>query len=1004
MGKGARLVLSLLWCGCAPLPEQPLWPALATPEVEAGLDQITHQRAHFGWQLAFAEGEEAVRAGDTVGAEAAFREALAVAEGCESDDPVWTTARIASHYALGLRLVERGLRAEAILHFSAAWALVEAHHADPLTAGYHGTLALLAWGAAVAEEAGGTAAAVHRQKAHALAQELVEAAPEDPRTLQALALTHEALSRQAADRGDRAVARLHAAGVLGVRRRWVAAAPDDPIALHNLTIAMDKWGTTEDEAGDLDAARQAFEAALVIRDQHLATHTGDRHWLEGLAQSHRLLSEVARRQGDHAAADRHLAAMRAAQARATEAGADVDRQVVAEQSRLADQRDGAGQLVLAWEHLQTALAAQERLVARDPGSLITRHNRALLHKRLSEVARARGDTPTARRHLEQAFTEQRALVEADQNTALFRQNLAGYHEAMAQFAALDRDREAEGRHRQAALDLYRGLATDPAVRRHRYNLIIGLLDRSDFMRRRGDPAAAQAAADEALSVAEALVARHPADADVLDVLESAHQTQGMVAEARGDLEAAARWHQHTFERAETAAGRDPDSLEAQRNLGIAWFRLGHNASLRGQRALALERLERALVIAEALATRNAENVRSTRDLATVQTRLFDLLAPEDLPRARRHADAALRLYAPQSAETTDLSDQAPPTPDGSATPVRATPVQPDVVELRLLRWVQRTAAQAAGLAGEWTTAQRLASAALAGAEDDPTDDSLAPSHIRVGHLAHAQGALPRARHHFAAALALEEARLTAGDPRAAEVAAAHLALGAVALDAGEAGAARAAFAAALALAEAPPPTDPLEWPRLQAEALEGLGRAAALAGDFSMSFKYLSEALPLREQTLAADPDHPDRAADLARVEADLGEVLAARGDLAAATTALTQALSRFEALLRQNPTHVWRQVHWQETAARLAQVRARARDPAGARAVLDRVLAVPASAEVDRRTLARLRLHSLASGVADGRPAEGHRAEVRRLLGVLEAAEAFVGHPHREATRRAAR
>lgn len=994
-----------LWACAPPEADRPLEAALATSEVKDGLARSARQRAYREWQVASALAEDARISGDE-DAEEALRSALNLASDWAGTEPAWDTARQASHYALGSFLASHGQRAEAMLHFEAVLQVPQSDPAETMSAAYHEVLALLAWAAALAEEAGIEAAAERRAVAHAIALELVSIEPHAPRALQALALSHEALGRQAQDRGHRAAQRFHAAEVLQLRRRWVDADPTSTVALYDLAVAMDKWGAVEADHGRLDAADQAWQAALVPREQHLASGDQDRLtlWQIGLVQSHRLLADLASRRGDRTAAEHHRSKAEAVHGQ-TAAGAGSDRREAVMENQRANRLEGEGKLAAAWHHRQLALAAQTRVLAQDSGSLTDRHNLAAYHSQLSDLARQRGDSRASRHHVEQAFTLQRAVVDADPETALYRQNLAVLHEEMARFAALDRNLEAEQKHRLAALELYRGLAVDPTAIRHQYNLVLGLTQWSGYAQSRGHLEAARTAAEEAVVVAERLSKHFPHDHDASGALEVAYQTAGLVAERNGELEEATRWHQRSLEVSQALLAALPEDQTAQRSVLVGRVRLAYVAEQQGRRAEARQAYLAALASAESQRAGNPESASPPRDVIMMHSALAQLLAPEHLVEARRHAEAALSIAEAQVPQPPRVL------PDGGVAHVE-TP--PDPVQQRGLARVQRLVADLAAQAGAWPQAEALAAAALAAAEADSGDAlGVAYGHAALGRIARGQGALARARTHRETALAAFRVLLD-GEPGGSErteaigLAWAHLSLGQIALDGGELDEARVAFQAALTLAEAGPPTRRLEWPRVRAEALEGLS-ATALQGrakkdEITLISRYLSDALLIRQAELAADPEHPDRAAELAWLEQLRGELAWTRGDRAAAHQHLATAYQSSEALAKRNPTHIDRQTAWMIAAAKLAQLRLDDRDFAGARAALKPALELVGSGEeADIRALAALRLHQVAAGLeeqeasASGQPSSRiHHAEVRRRLALLDAAQAFLGSPFR--------
>ncbi|MDQ6622616.1 MAG: protein kinase [Verrucomicrobiota bacterium] len=183
----------------------------------------------------------------------------------------------------------------------------------------------------------------------------------------------------------------------------------------------------------------------------------------------------------------------------------------------------------------------------------------------------------------------------------------------------------------------------------------------------GDTTGALESFEKAKHLTEALLARHPGDAQARRQLGVVEEKMSDVQAAMGDLPAAVANAQRSLAAFQSFAESDP-SVAAQQSLAISSFKTGDvlgnpNFPNNGDKAGALEHYQRALRILQKLPAAEGDDFKTPRLIGLVEERLGTMFeVAENIPAAREHYAASrtirLRLAEAHPENTDVLRDAA----------------------------------------------------------------------------------------------------------------------------------------------------------------------------------------------------------------------------------------------------------------------------------------------------------------------------------------------------------
>jgi serine/threonine protein kinase/tetratricopeptide (TPR) repeat protein len=164
--------------------------------------------------------------------------------------------------------------------------------------------------------------------------------------------------------------------------------------------------------------------------------------------------------------------------------------------------------------------------------------------------------------------------------------------------------------------LERQLASDPASRGLRSELVRALQELGNLDQARNDHAAADAQYARAFELCAALVAEDPTDLSARTRLSQLLAKRGETARDLGDLAGRDRWFARALELDEELVRERPDDLELREDLGWSLARVAQAAVENGDHALAVELQARRMADAEELVRRAPTSWKCVYNLST----------------------------------------------------------------------------------------------------------------------------------------------------------------------------------------------------------------------------------------------------------------------------------------------------------------------------------------------------------------------------------------------------
>ena len=153
----------------------------------------------------------------------------------------------------------------------------------------------------------------------------------------------------------------------------------------------------------------------------------------------------------------------------------------------------------------------------------------------------------------------------------------------------------------------------------------GLNGRGDVLLAQGDSPGALAAYQAALTIAEGLAKRNPANTQWQRDLSVSHDRIGDVLVSQGDGAGALAVYQAGLTIREVLAKRDPANTEWQRDLSISYEKIGDVLLKEGNNAGALDAYQGGLRIAEGLAILDPANTQWQSDISMCQEKIGDVM-------------------------------------------------------------------------------------------------------------------------------------------------------------------------------------------------------------------------------------------------------------------------------------------------------------------------------------------------------------------------------------------
>jgi tetratricopeptide (TPR) repeat protein/MinD-like ATPase involved in chromosome partitioning or flagellar assembly len=381
---------------------------------------------------------------------------------------------------------------------------------------------------------------------------------------------------------------------------------------------------------------------------------------------------------------------------------------------------------------------------------------------------------------------------------------------------------------------------------------------------RGDLTAALQSYQDGLAIANQLAKSDPANAEWQRDLSVAYEKIGDAQVARGDLQAALKSYQENLELVDKLKRSGPSNAVWQRDLAIALNKVGDVQWVQGDLAAALKSYSDGLAIADRLAKSNLGNAQWQRDLAVSYNRVGDVQKDQgDLA-------GALKSYSDSLAIAERLAKSDP----GNAQWQRDLSVSYEKVG-DVEKVQGDLAAALKSYSDGLAIAERLANAdpGNAGWQRD-----LSVSYEKVGDVEKVQGDLAAALKSYSDGLAIAE-RLRNADPGNAgwqrDLSVSYTKVGDVLVAQGNLPEALKSYQAGLAIAERFATADPGNalWQRDLAISFERLAAVHNQTGDKAKAGEYLRQGQEIMQRLTKLSPENAQWKEDLAGLDRQLTEL-----------------------------------------------------------------------------------------------------------------------------------
>ncbi len=344
-----------------------------------------------------------------------------------------------------------------------------------------------------------------------------------------------------------ALARLQEA--LAIQERRIAAVPHDDVARHDLIGHRIHLGDLHVKTGSLGRAITEYRAAVRDADQLDASSEHDPRWWEAQLVAHNKLGEALQRGGDIAgSAAEHQAAVALGErlTASDPTNANYQRLLVVCYDLAGNVLARQGKRDEALARLRAASALARHVVELDPKNVASKRSLSVSHVRIGRVLVAAGDLAGAQREFESALRLATEIADADPKNTNRKRDVAITSSEMGDLLLARKDRAGALVRYRTSLAVFEQLASmDPQDEQLARNVSLAHEKIGDGMAAQGDWNAALVEYEKALALTRELAAGDPANVgwvgDILEVesiVAEAHVSAGQLAEARAMFERA----------------------------------------------------------------------------------------------------------------------------------------------------------------------------------------------------------------------------------------------------------------------------------------------------------------------------------------------------------------------------------------------------------------------------------------------------------------------------------
>jgi tetratricopeptide (TPR) repeat protein len=302
-----------------------------------------------------------------------------------------------------------------------------------------------------------------------------------------------------------------------------------------------------------------------------------------------------------------------------------DRELSIVHNRLGDIQRARGDLAGAERSFNAAMEIAKKLAESDPQDTDSERDLSVAHNKLGEIQRVRRDLAAAERSFEAAMEIAKKLTQTDPQNTEWQRDLSVAHNKLGDIQQARGDLAEAERSFEATMKIVKKLAeSDPRNVQWQSDLSVSHSKLGGIQLARGDLAGAERSFEATMEIRKRLVQRDPQNTEWQRDLSVSHTRLGIIQQTRGDLHGAGRSFEAALEIATKLARNDPQNTEWQRDLSICYFNLSKRCRLLGSWEEALLWARRDLAIAEKLAEQDPSNAQWRQDVELSRQIIVDL--------------------------------------------------------------------------------------------------------------------------------------------------------------------------------------------------------------------------------------------------------------------------------------------------------------------------------------------------------------------------------------------
>jgi tetratricopeptide (TPR) repeat protein len=325
-----------------------------------------------------------------------------------------------------------------------------------------------------------------------------------------VSISHDKIGNLLATQGDAAGALAEYRAALQIRQRQIASGGDE--AKRDLSVSHSKVGEVLLEQGDSVAALTEFQASLAIREQLTAHDPSNAEWMRDLSVSHDNIGDILREHDAAGALAEYREALVIADRLAEHdpTNASWQRDLAVAHAKVGEMLQATNNVAAALVEFRAALEIATRLVKRDPANAEAQRDFVIMHERIGDALLIQKDSAGALAEFRVVLPIKERLAAHDPTNADLQHDLSVSHTAIGDILKTSGNPAGALAEYRAELPIAAKIAErDPSNAGWQHDLSISHRNLGDALKALGKSTEALAEYREALEIAERPAAQDP---------------------------------------------------------------------------------------------------------------------------------------------------------------------------------------------------------------------------------------------------------------------------------------------------------------------------------------------------------------------------------------------------------------------------------------------------------------------------------------------------------------